>query len=79
MEDFKSQAVDTSGVIYRVSELFAGHSRLVQGFNSFLPPRYRIDCKTSAREAEAGIHYWRVEFLLLRFLFVLVSVSLINK
>ena len=36
MKDFKGQSIDKPGVIYRVSELFAGHARLIQGFNSFL-------------------------------------------
>mgnify|MGYP005839117101 CR=1 FL=1 len=36
--------IDTPGVINRVSELFAGHPNLIQGFNTFLPPGYRIEC-----------------------------------
>ncbi|KAK0730356.1 hypothetical protein B0H67DRAFT_638870 [Lasiosphaeris hirsuta] len=44
MKDFKSQTIDTPGVISRVSELFAGHPNLIQGFNTFLPPGYRIEC-----------------------------------
>ncbi|KAI2626401.1 hypothetical protein GGS21DRAFT_530229 [Xylaria nigripes] len=44
MKDFKSQSIDTPGVINRVSELFAGHPTLIQGFNTFLPPGYRIEC-----------------------------------
>jgi paired amphipathic helix protein Sin3a len=31
-------------VINRVSDLFAGHPNLIQGFNTFLPPGYRIEC-----------------------------------
>ena len=27
-----------------MSELFAGHPTLIQGFNTFLPPGYRIEC-----------------------------------
>jgi len=46
MKDFKSQAIDTPGVIDRVSTLFAGHPELIQGFNTFLPPGYRIECGT---------------------------------
>ena len=38
--------IDTPGVIDRVSELFAGHPELIQGFNTFLPPGYRIECGT---------------------------------
>jgi len=44
MKDFKSQTIDTPGVINRVSELFSGHPNLIQGFNTFLPPGYRIEC-----------------------------------
>lgn len=47
MKDFKSQAIDTPGVISRVSELFNGHPALIQGFNTFLPPGYRIECGTA--------------------------------
>ena len=36
--------IDTPGVIDRVSTLFRGHPSLIQGFNTFLPPGYRIDC-----------------------------------
>ncbi|KAL4803023.1 hypothetical protein BDV18DRAFT_146116 [Aspergillus unguis] len=46
MKDFKSQAIDTPGVIQRVSNLFNGHPALIQGFNTFLPPGYRIECGT---------------------------------
>lgn len=44
MKDFKSQSIDTLGVIERVSTLFRGHPNLVQGFNTFLPPGYKIEC-----------------------------------
>ena len=37
-------SIDTPGVINRVSDLFAGHPNLIQGFNTFLPPGYRIEC-----------------------------------
>lgn len=40
----KFDSIDTPGVINRVSELFAGHPNLIQGFNTFLPPGYRIEC-----------------------------------
>jgi paired amphipathic helix protein Sin3a len=39
--DFDS--IDTPGVIERVSQLFNMHQDLIQGFNTFLPPGYRID------------------------------------
>ncbi|KAJ7903728.1 hypothetical protein B0H14DRAFT_2666128 [Mycena olivaceomarginata] len=35
--EFKSQIIDTPGVIKRVSHLFNGHAVLIQGFNTFLP------------------------------------------
>lgn len=38
--------IDTPGVIKRVSTLFNGHPALIQGFNTFLPPGYRIECGT---------------------------------
>ncbi|PPQ64081.1 hypothetical protein CVT24_008894 [Panaeolus cyanescens] len=43
MKDFKSQVIDTPGVIERVSRLFHGNPVLIQGFNTFLPVGYRID------------------------------------
>lgn len=46
MKDFKSGAIDTPGVIERVSHLFAGNPGLIQGFNTFLPPGYKIECGT---------------------------------
>ncbi|KAG9013164.1 Transcriptional regulatory protein sin3 [Tulasnella sp. JGI-2019a] len=50
MKDFKSQAIDTPGVIARVSTLFRGHPSLIQGFNTFLPQGYRIDCSMDAED-----------------------------
>ncbi|BGP46609.1 hypothetical protein JCM10450v2_002456 [Rhodotorula kratochvilovae] len=44
MKDFKTQNIDTPGVIDRVSTLFRDHPSLIQGFNTFLPPGYRIEC-----------------------------------
>jgi len=40
----QSTSIDTPGVIDRVSTLFRGHPALIQGFNTFLPPGYRIEC-----------------------------------
>jgi paired amphipathic helix protein Sin3a len=37
-------SIDTPGVIGRVSSLFTGHPELIQGFNTFLPPGYHIEC-----------------------------------
>ncbi|KAI9260819.1 hypothetical protein BY458DRAFT_478371 [Sporodiniella umbellata] len=44
MKEFKSQAIDTPGVIERVSALFRGNPTLISGFNTFLPPGYCIEC-----------------------------------
>ncbi|GAA6003125.1 uncharacterized protein JCM10292_002880 [Rhodotorula paludigena] len=55
MKDFKSQGIDTPGVIDRVSTLFRGHPALIQGFNTFLPPGYRIECTVAPNGAgDAG-------------------------
>jgi len=43
MKEFKSQSIDTPGVIQRVSHLFNGHPDLIVGFNTFLPPGYKIE------------------------------------
>ncbi|RCH92037.1 Transcriptional regulatory protein sin3 [Rhizopus stolonifer] len=50
MKDFKSQMIDTPGVIERVSSLFRGHPTLVSGFNTFLPPGYCIECSVDDQE-----------------------------
>ncbi|KAJ9093958.1 hypothetical protein QFC20_007014 [Naganishia adeliensis] len=57
MKEFKGQTIDTPGVIDRVSTLFHSHPALIQGFNTFLPPGYRIECYTSTDPAD--IHYAR--------------------
>uniref|UniRef100_A0A8C1QKG0 Paired amphipathic helix protein Sin3a n=1 Tax=Cyprinus carpio TaxID=7962 RepID=A0A8C1QKG0_CYPCA len=49
MKEFKSQrsVIDTPGVISRVSQLFKGHPDLIMGFNTFLPPGYKIEVQTN--------------------------------
>ncbi|XP_039298739.1 paired amphipathic helix protein Sin3b isoform X2 [Nilaparvata lugens] len=47
MKEFKSQSIDTPGVIERVSKLFQGHPDLILGFNTFLPPGYKIEVSTN--------------------------------
>lgn len=47
MKDFKSQTIDTPGVIERVSSLFKGYPNLIQGFNTFLPEGYSIECTSN--------------------------------
>ncbi|GJQ13517.1 hypothetical protein GpartN1_g5308.t1 [Galdieria partita] len=54
MKDFKSQAIDTNGVMARVSELFRGHPNLILGFNAFLPP----GCKIEVPEVQSGENYY---------------------
>ncbi|GAA5866171.1 hypothetical protein JCM1840_005098 [Sporobolomyces johnsonii] len=54
MKEFKSQGIDTPGVIDRVSTLFRGHPVLIQGFNTFLPPGYRIECSIDTSGNGAG-------------------------
>jgi len=59
MKNFKSQEVDTPGVIDRVSRLFRGYNKLILGFNKFLPDGYkislqdleRLDAQRAAQEA----------------------------
>ncbi|CAG8538127.1 9245_t:CDS:10 [Acaulospora colombiana] len=53
MKDFKSQTIDTPGVIERVSTLFKGHPALIQGFNTFLPPGYHIECSTNPHDPDS--------------------------
>ena len=42
-------SIDTPGVIERVSTLFQGNTFLIQGFNTFLPPGYRIEVSSDPR------------------------------
>ena len=43
MKEFQTQ-IDTPSVIEKVKQLFHGHRMLILGFNTFLPPRYQIEC-----------------------------------
>lgn len=62
MKNFKSQVVDTPGVIDRVSNLFRGYNKLILGFNKFLPDGYKIslqdlernDAEEAARQRAAA-------------------------
>ncbi len=40
-------SIDTPGVINRVSNLFRGHPDLIVGFNTFLPPGYKIEVQAN--------------------------------
>eukprot|EP00618_Florenciella_parvula_P021232 CAMPEP_0119488560 /NCGR_PEP_ID=MMETSP1344-20130328/14299_1 /TAXON_ID=236787 /ORGANISM="Florenciella parvula, Strain CCMP2471" /LENGTH=64 /DNA_ID=CAMNT_0007523521 /DNA_START=35 /DNA_END=225 /DNA_ORIENTATION=- len=56
MKNFKAQAIDTPGVIQRVSQLFRGYNKLILGFNTFLPDGYKIgleDIEEQQRLADA--------------------------
>jgi paired amphipathic helix protein Sin3a len=50
MRDFKSQSISTQDVIHRVKQLFEGHPDLIDGFNMFLPPAYRLQVDWSDTE-----------------------------
>ena len=50
MKSFKSQQIDTPGVIRRVSTLFEGYGKLIYGFNTFLPEGYMIEVPEHLRE-----------------------------
>lgn len=45
-------SIDTPGVINRVSNLFKGHPELIVGFNTFLPPGYKIEVQAN----EINVH-----------------------
>ncbi|KAF7361191.1 Histone deacetylase sin3 component [Mycena sanguinolenta] len=47
---FKFQLIDTPGVFERLSQLFIGHPVLIQGFKTFLPAGYRIECSKDGNE-----------------------------
>ncbi|SCU80912.1 LADA_0B10176g1_1 [Lachancea dasiensis] len=53
MKDYKSQAIDTLGVIERISTLFKGYPALIQGLNTFLPQGYKIECATDPNDPNA--------------------------
>ncbi len=44
---FCFSSIDTPGVISRVSTLFRGHPDLIVGFNTFLPPGYKIEVQAN--------------------------------
>ena len=55
MKEFKTQSIDTPGVIARVSCLFKGHPELIVGFNTFLPPGYKIEVTSMNTVGVTGI------------------------
>ncbi|PKA48676.1 Paired amphipathic helix protein Sin3-like 4 [Apostasia shenzhenica] len=52
MKDFKSQRIDTNGVILRVKELFRGHRDLILGFNNFLPEGFEMKLPEEKKPVE---------------------------
>ncbi|ODM93614.1 Paired amphipathic helix protein Sin3a [Orchesella cincta] len=54
MKDFKSQTIDTPGVIDRVANLFEGDPEMIMGFNMFLPPEYRVEVHYTSDPYAAG-------------------------
>ncbi|XP_062511637.1 paired amphipathic helix protein Sin3a-like isoform X2 [Corticium candelabrum] len=56
MKEFKSQSIDTPGVIGRVSSLFKGHPDLIMGFNTFLPPGYKIEVVATDSQHTVTVH-----------------------
>ncbi|EED93752.1 predicted protein, partial [Thalassiosira pseudonana CCMP1335] len=57
MKTFKSQQIDTPGVIQRVSALFHGNKRLVLGFNTFLPEGYKIELQQAQAQREQPVEF----------------------
>ena len=51
MKDFKSQNIDTPGVIHRVSKLFKGHPLVIMGFNTMLPLGCKIEVRATTENA----------------------------
>ena len=71
-------AIDTPGVIRRVSSLFRGYNKLILGFNTFLPDGYKIelsDIEVRNEKIENNDRFWyfvrsrrgyRIELLIYR-------------
>lgn len=54
--DYQSKAIDINETVDRVLRLYAGHPDLIQGFKTFLPQGYEIECGTrDGPNATAGI------------------------
>ncbi|KAJ2926794.1 hypothetical protein H1R20_g10319, partial [Candolleomyces eurysporus] len=51
MKEFKNEQIDTLGVIKRIPQAFHGHPALIQGFNTFLPAGYLIECSIDAHDS----------------------------
>ena len=46
------ERIDTPVVIARVTDLFRGHPKLIEGFNTFLPAGYKIECGRDEEQQE---------------------------
>merc|ERR1719424_280357 len=57
MREFKAQSIDTPGVIEKVLQLFHGHRMLILGFNTFLPPGYKIEFSDDQDEPRVQLKY----------------------
>merc|ERR1719482_2401831 len=57
MKEFKAQSIDTPGVIDRVLQLFHGHRELILGFNTFLPPGYKIEFSDDESKPRVQLKY----------------------
>merc|ERR1719424_1297639 len=57
MKEFKAQSIDTPGVIERVLQLFHGHRMLILGFNTFLPPGYKIEFSDDQDKPRVQLKY----------------------
>jgi paired amphipathic helix protein Sin3a len=57
MKEFKAQSIDTPGVIDRVLNLFFGHRELILGFNTFLPPGYKIEFSEDENKPRVQLKY----------------------
>ena len=61
MKEFKTQSIDTPGVIARVSCLFKGHPELIVGFNTFLPTGYKVEVHhTEVRTSNVMLSYCKI-------------------
>ena len=57
MKEFKAQRIDTPGVINCVFQLFHGQRELILGFNTFLPPGYRIEFTEEGNAPRVQLKY----------------------
>ena len=55
MKRFKSANIDTLGVVKRVAELFEGHTTLIVGLNTFLPPGFEIQADSGSGQLKVAI------------------------